>query len=302
MLYRALPQGEDYCMVGPLPVFRFQEHPMLLLEQIKLLYPRAAAEHLAAFEAQADGLLRGYGMARKPIRLQFFLAQMGHESEGLTHTEENLNYRAERLLQVWPSRFASVADATPYARNPQKLAEFVYGGRRELGNKLPGDGWLFRGRGYIQLTGRITYTEVGAIAGLDLVNQPELVASPDHALHVACAFWEWKGLNKHCDSGDYEAVTRRVSGGLLGLQDRKAWLDKVRRALALPPAPENQPPPALVVAVQRALQKKGYTEIGAADGDIGPRSIAAITRFRLAQGLPAGLIDKKLLSALEISV
>jgi putative chitinase len=149
---------------------------------------------------------------------------------------------------------------------------------------------------------RVQLAEVGAIAGLDLVNQPELVASPDHALHVACAFWEWKGLNKHCDSGDYEAVTRRVSGGLLGLQDRKAWLDKVRRVLASPPAPENQPPPALVVAVQRALQKKGYTEIGAADGDIGPRSIAAITRFRLAQGLPAGLIDKKLFTALEISV
>jgi putative chitinase len=267
-----------------------------------LLYPRAAAEHLAAFAAQADGLLRGYGMARKPIRLQFFLAQMGHESMGLSGTEEDLNYRAERLLQIWPRRFLSLADAAPYARNPQKLAEFVYGGRRDLGNKLAGDGWLFRGRGYIQLTGRITYAEVGAIAGLDLENQPELVASPDHALHVVCAFWEWKGLNKVCDSGDFEAVTRRVSGGVHGLQDRRAWLDKVRRALASPPAPENQPPPALVVAVQRALQKKGYTEIGAADGDIGPRSIAAITRFRLAQGLPAGLIDKKLLTALEISV
>ena len=274
---------------------------MLSLEQIKLLYPRAAAEHLAAFAAQADGLLRGYGMARKPIRLQFFLAQMGHESMGLSRTEEDLNYRAERLLQIWPRRFLSLADAAPYARNPQKLAEFVYGGRRDLGNKLAGDGWLFRGRGYIQLTGRITYAEVGAIAGLDLENQPELVASPDQALHVVCAFWEWKGLNKVCDTGDFEAVTRRVSGGAHGLQDRRAWLDKVRRVMAEPPAPEDQPAPGLAIAVQRALQARGYTEIGAADGDIGVRSIAAITRFRLAQGLPAGLIDKKLLNALGVS-
>ena len=274
---------------------------MLSADQIQKLYPRAAGEHLAAFASQADGLLRGYGMSRKPIRLQFFLAQMGHESAGLTHTEEDLSYRPERLLQIWPRRFASVADAAPYARNPQKLAEFVYGGRRDLGNKLPGDGWLFRGRGYIQLTGRITYSDVGAIAGLDLENQPDLVASPDHALHVACAFWEWKGLNKLCDTGDFEAVTRRVSGGVHGLQDRRAWLDKVRRVLAEPPAPEDQPAPALAVAVQRALRARGYTEIGAADGDIGPRSIAAITRFRLAAGLPAGLIDKKLLKALEIS-
>ena len=274
---------------------------MLSADQIQKLYPRAAGEHLAAFAAQADGLLRGYGMSRKPIRLQFFLAQMGHESEGLSRTEEDLYYRPERLLQIWPKRFASLADAAPYARNPQKLAEFVYGGRRDLGNKLPGDGWLFRGRGYIQLTGRITYSDVGGIAGLDLENQPDLVASPDHALHVACAFWVWKGLNKLCDTGDFEAVTRRVSGGVHGLQDRRAWLDKVRRVLAEPPAPEDQPAPALAVAVQRALQARGYTEIGAADGDIGPRSIAAITRFRLAAGLPAGLIDKKLLKALEIS-
>ena len=274
---------------------------MLSADQIQKLYPRAAGEHLAAFAAQADGLLRGYGMSRKPIRLQFFLAQMGHESEGLSRTEEDLYYRPERLLQIWPKRFASLADAAPYARNPQKLAEFVYGGRRDLGNKLPGDGWMFRGRGYIQLTGRITYAEVGAIAGLDLESQPELVASPDHALHVACAFWEWKGLNKVCDTGDFEAVTRRVSGGVHGLQDRRAWLDKVRRVLAEPPAPENQPAPGLAVAVQRALQARGYTEIGAADGDIGVRSIAAITRFRLAQGLPAGLIDKKLLIALGVS-
>jgi putative chitinase len=274
---------------------------MLSADQIQKLYPRAAGEHLAAFATQADGLLRGYGMSRKPIRLAFFLAQMGHESAGLTRTEEDLNYRPERLLQIWPRRFASLADAAPYARNPQKLAEFVYGGRRDLGNKIAGDGWLFRGRGYIQLTGRITYTEVGAIAGLELENQPDLVASPDHALHVACAFWEWKGLNKVCDTGDFEAVTRRVSGGLHGLQDRRAWLDKVRRVLAEPPAPEDQPPPEIAVAVQRALQARGYTEIGAADGDIGPRSIAAITRFRLAEGLPAGVLDKRLLKALGIT-
>ncbi|MCA3367242.1 MAG: glycoside hydrolase family 19 protein [Roseomonas sp.] len=277
-------------------------HQTLSEDQVKALYPRAAPEHLAAFQAQADGLLQGYGTARKATRLQFFLAQMGHESAGLTRTEEDLNYRAERLLVIWPKRFPSLADAAPYARNPEKLAECVYGGRRDLGNKLPGDGWLFRGRGYIQLTGRITYAEVGAIAGLDLVNQPELVAGPDHALLVSCAFWEWKGLNKLCNTGDFEAVTRRVSGGLHGLQDRKAWLDKVRRVLATPPAPENQPAAELAVAVQRAPQARGYTEIGAADGDIGPRSIAAITRFRLAAGLPSGLIDKRLLKALEIAV
>jgi putative chitinase len=163
-----------------------------------------------------------------------------------------------------------------------------------------GDGFRFRGRGYIQITGRDGYANVGREAGLDLVGQPDLAFSPEHALPVACGFWRWKSVNEVCDTGDFEKVTRRINGGTVGMTDRRAWLDKVRRTLATPPSPAAQPPVDEVIAVQRALQARRFTEVGAADGVVGPRTIAAITRFRQQNGLPAGLIDAKLKRALGI--
>jgi putative chitinase len=274
---------------------------MLSLDRLKLLFPRASGEHTASVEELADEFLDAFRISRKPLRWQFFLAQLGHESGGLSMLEENLNYSAEGLVKTWPKRFASIENASPYARKPERIANLVYANRMGNGSPESGDGWRFRGRGYIQLTGRDAYRQVGAITGLDLEAQPELALDPGHAFHVVCGFWNWKKLNEVCDTGDYLAVTKVINGGTHGQPDREAWLDKVRRVFADPLPLDEQPPADELIAIQRALQLKGYTQIGAADGDLGPRTIAAITSFRMKTGLPKGLIDAKLRQALGIT-
>jgi putative chitinase len=274
---------------------------MLTIDTIRALYPRAPAEHLAAFAAQAADTLKRFGISDRDTRLQFFLAQIGHESGGLTILQENLNYRAQRLCEVWPNRFPSLAAANRCAGNPELLANTVYGDR--MGNRggASGDGWRYRGRGYIQITGRDGYQEVGAIASLDLEGSPDLAFAPQHALTVACGFWRWKGLNEICDTGNFGNVTRRINGGLNGQEDREAWLNKVRRVLGGGPIPIDQQPDAPdVIDIQLRLRQLGYTEVGAADGTIGPLTQAAITRFRLDNGLPPGVVDRALLKALRL--
>src|SRR5262249_40000892 len=156
------------------------------------------------------------------------------------------------------------------------------------------------GRGYIQITGRDGYRNVGTQSSLDLENNPDFAHAAQHALTVACGFWKWKGLNAICDTGDFTAVTRRINGGTTGLADRKAWLDKVGGVRGAPVPDRQQPPPVDTVAIQRRLQALGYRELGAADGIIGPRTRAAITRFREEKGLPEGLVDDALLKALGL--
>ena len=268
--------------------------------QLRALFPRAEEAHVGAFAAQSASLLPRAGIDATPTRLHFFLAQIGHESGGLTITRENMSYSAERMMQVWPSRFPTLASARPFERNPERLANKVYGGRIGNGPEGSGDGFRYRGRGYIQITGRDGYANVGREAGLDLVGQPELALQPEHALEVVCGFWRWKRLNEVCDTGDFVKVTERINGGTTGMADRRAWLDKVRRTLMAVPAAEEQPPANEVIAVQRALQARRFTEVGAADGVVGPRTIAAITRFRQQNGLPAGMIDGELKRALGI--
>src|SRR4051812_33785750 len=141
---------------------------------IQALFPRAPTAHLEAFAAQHDALFARFEITNGN-RLNFFLAQIGHESGGLTIEEENLNYRADRLCAVWPSRFPTLADAQACAGSPEGLANTVYANRMGNGGAASGDGWRYRGRGYIQITGRDGYAQVGAIAGatLALVEHPE---------------------------------------------------------------------------------------------------------------------------------
>jgi putative chitinase len=163
------------------------------------------------FSANIDG-----STFRSEDDMTAFLGQVLHESGMLTHLEENLNYAAERLMAVWPKRFPTLDIAQTCARNPNALAEKVYGGR--LGNDQPGDGSVFRGRGLLQLTGKANYKVAGDRIGVDLVAQPELLATPKYALLSAIAWWK---LNISADMlSDPEVVTRKVNGGLIGLADR----------------------------------------------------------------------------------
>ena len=160
--------------------------------------------------------------------LDDFLGQILHESAGLTRFSENLSYSAERMMVVWPGRFPTLESALPYARNPEALANKVYGGR--MGNTQPGEGYKFRGRGVLQITGRDNYKFVGNLMGQDLTVMPELLEQPRYALESAIAWWE--GSVPDSMIGDVERVTRRVNGGLTGLADRELLTDLAEGALA----------------------------------------------------------------------
>jgi len=158
-----------------------------------------------------------------------FLGQVLHESAMLTRIEEGLSYSAGRMMEVWPTRFPTAASAVPYARNPQALANRVYAGRMGNGDESSGDGWRYRGRGLIQVTGRDNYTALAAVLRLPLVEQPDMLLQPRIALRSAVAWWE--GNVPDGVMGDVRRITRRVNGGTVGLEHRAQLADAAGKAL-----------------------------------------------------------------------
>jgi putative chitinase len=158
-----------------------------------------------------------------PLRLAHFLAQCGHESGGFKVTSENLNYSAKGLMGIFKKYFPTQALAEAYQRQPQKIANKVYASRMDNGSEASGDGFKFRGRGYIQLTGRANYTAFGKAINEDIVNNPDVV-SGKYALLSAAWFWSKNGLNTLADGGATDqvvtSITKRVNGGTIGLPDR----------------------------------------------------------------------------------
>lgn len=199
---------------------------MISAGQIAALAPLCDAEVMApALSAAATA--SGIDTAR---RLAHWLGQLDVESAGFTRFTEALGYSAERLVQVWPKRFPNLIAATPYAHNPHALANKVYGGR--LGNAAADDGWRFRGRGLIQITGRDNYGRYGTLLDLDLIGNPDLAAQPGPAARIAGAYWSAHGLNALADADDVEGITRAINGGLVGLADRKAAVARAKTILA----------------------------------------------------------------------
>ena len=158
-----------------------------------------------------------------PLRLAHFLAQCGHESGGFKATQENLNYSASGLRGIFSKYFKEAGLAEQYQRNPQKIASRVYGGRMGNGPESTGEGFKFRGRGYIQLTGKDNYTAFGKAINEDMTANPDKVAT-HYALLSAAWFFTKNGLHKMADGGATDAVvtqiTKRVNGGTIGLPDR----------------------------------------------------------------------------------
>jgi putative chitinase len=159
-----------------------------------------------------------------PARQACFIGQCAHESGNFKTLQENLNYSAEGLMKTWPSRFATKEIADQYARQPAKIAGKVYNGR--LGNTSEEEASMYLGRGLIQLTGRENYANCGTALGIDLIGNPNLLIEPKYAALSAGWFWNKKGLNGLADTSDFETMTKRINGGLIGLEDRKAKIAK----------------------------------------------------------------------------
>ena len=165
-------------------------------------------------------------------RQSSFIGQCAHESGNFRILEENLNYSAARLMAVWPSRFPSLDVAEQYANNPEKLANKIYSGRMGNGNEESGEGYAYRGRGLLQMTGKEAYANCGSGLGMDFLSNPDLLSTPEYAALSAGWFWGKRGLNALADSGDIETMTKRINGGLIGLEDRKAKIAKALLVLS----------------------------------------------------------------------
>jgi putative chitinase len=163
-----------------------------------------------------------------PQRQAAFIGQCAHESANFKTLQENLNYSAEGLMKTWPSRFPTKDVADQYARQPAKIAGKVYNGR--LGNTSEEEAAKYLGRGLIQLTGKENYANCSNSIGADLIGNPNLLAEPEYAALSAGWFWNKKGLNALADAQDYDTMTKRINGGLIGLDDRKA---KIAKALSV---------------------------------------------------------------------
>jgi putative chitinase len=163
-----------------------------------------------------------------PQRQACFIGQCSHESGNFKTLQENLNYSAEGLMKTWPSRFPTKEVADQYARQPAKIAGKVYNGR--LGNTSEEEAAKYLGRGLIQLTGKENYEHCGSSLGVDLLSNPDWLLDPKYAALSAAWFWNKKGLNSLADASDLETMTKRINGGLIGLDDRKA---KIAKALSV---------------------------------------------------------------------
>jgi putative chitinase len=203
------------------------------LQQILTLAPSARSSYRDAFAA-GQSVLDQFGISETPLRIAHFVAQVMHESGALTIQFENLNYSPERLPKVWPSRFVPKGPLNPldFAHNPEKLANEVYGGR--MGNTNPGDGFLYRGRGLLQLTGKDSYLEATDILRKSEPDAPDFTEVPDSVidsrwcLKVAASEWSSKDCNQAADQDLINTVTRRINGGLVGLAERVEWLKRTK--------------------------------------------------------------------------
>ena len=196
---------------------------MITKEQFANMFPRNKSSE--AWTNALNEVLPTYEI-NTPERIAAFLAQCGHESAGFTVLQENLNYNAATLSRVWPKLFPADV-AARYASLPNKqeaIANRAYGSRMGNGDEASGEGYKFRGRGPIQLTGKANYEVCSEFLFQDdtLLNNPDMLLDPEYALHSACWFW-WKNtLNTFADSGDLVTMTKRINGGTNGLEDRIA--------------------------------------------------------------------------------
>ena len=172
-----------------------------------------------------------------PARQACWIGQCGHECGNFRIMEENLNYRAPTLLKLFPRTPKRAWGFTPeeaaaYEKQPSRIANRIYGNRMGNRDEASGDGFRFRGSGFLQLTGHSNFYHAGQALGEDFVMQPELVRTPKYAAMTAGWFWQTHRLNQYADSGDYLTMTKKINGGTIGLEDRKAHINHAIHVLS----------------------------------------------------------------------
>jgi len=187
--------------------------------EAKLRQILKGAPHVDQWFLALEEILPDYEI-NTPARVAAFLGQTAHESGGYRALRENLNYSAEGLNKLFKKYFPTVESAIPYARQPEKIANKIYSNRMGNGNEASGDGFKYRGRGLIQLTGKSNYTWFSDSIEESLDETIKFLETYEGAVQSACWFWESNNLNKWADAGDIKQMTKVINGGYIGLEDR----------------------------------------------------------------------------------
>ena len=256
-------------------------------------------------------ILPDYNIDTVP-RVAAFVAQCAHESANFKFLKENLNYKAESLMRVWPSRFPNIDVARQYAMQPEKIANKVYCDRMGNGPESSGDGWRYAGKGLIQLTGRDNYTRFAESIETPVEEIPDYLGTFEGAVQSACWFWEVNNLNQWADAGDILTLTKRINGGVIGLEDRKKHYAHALHVLGQDSgghAVSESHAPATGGADMNSVVRRGsrgetvaavQARLGlTADGDFGPGTEQALKNWQAANGLtPDGIAGPATLARL----
>ena len=191
-------------------------------------------QKLGISSAWVDGLNKTFERFHiaTPKQQAMFLGQCGHECKNFTALEEDLHYKAPTLMRSWPKRFPTMEIANQYSMNPKKIANMVYASRMGNRDEASGDGYRFRGRGCVQLTGHDGYYHAGQALGVDFVMNPELVATPEYAALTAGWFWDTHKLNVPAEAWDFIKCTKIINGGTIGLEERRKHAEHALNVLA----------------------------------------------------------------------
>ena len=246
-------------------------------------------------------ILPEYGI-NTPQRVAAFVAQCAHESGNFRLLKENLNYKAESLMRVWPSRFPNMEVARQYAMQPEKIANKVYSSRMGNGDEASGDGWKYAGKGLIQLTGKDNYTWFAESIETPLEQIPEYLQTFEGAVQSACWFWEVNNLNQWADAGDILTLTKRINGGTIGLDDRIKHYNHALHVLGGEISGSGQTQhvaessgPDMTTVIRRGSRGATVAAVQAklgltADGDFGPGTERALMGWQRENGLePDGI-------------
>ena len=194
---------------------------MVTLELLQAICPKTKKTVLEGYVEPLNTVANYYEMDKNPKRIAAFLAQIAHESGGFNFVAENLNYSAKGLMVTFKKYFPTEDLAKQYERKPEKIANRVYANRMKNGDEASGDGYKFRGRGLIQLTGRDNYTRFAEALGISLEETISYLETPNGAVVSAAWFWDNNKLNAYCDRDDFVGLTKRINGGTIGLADRQ---------------------------------------------------------------------------------
>ena len=280
---------------------------MITLEQFSAMIPKNK-ESKEWYDIAVD-MFEKYDITT-PLRIAGFMAQCAHESSDFTALEENLNYREETLNKVFPRYFgAGKRNAAEYAKNPEKIANYVYmdefrSKQGAMGNTQAGDGWRFRGRGIKQLTGRNNYTAFAKTVDMSAEEAAAYLETKKGAFESACWFWKTNNIASFADKDDIVGMTKRINGGTIGLDDRQSRYNRAKALLsggvAAPAVVKEQAKPAAAAAPAKAAQrtltrgmqgedvKRMQKALGvAADGDFGFGTAGALKKWQRENGLEA---------------